>query len=342
MDALALLTFKVTAIVAGIVLLLLGLWFYSNFFLLLFGGVLWGVGLSGLASVGGRHARIPYLGSLAISLLFLACTLTLVCWHIGPKIVGGLLNLQEMIPEILQELKSQARRAGLLQELTNRVSDTQSSVIGAGALTRIAGIFSTTAGVATASLFVLVTGIFISVRPDVYQEGIVRLVVPDKRRNAREILAELAHALRWWLLGRLLSLAVVGVLSWIGLFALGIEPALTLAFVAAVLSFIPNIGPLLSVIPAALVGWSVAPAVALWVILLYAAIQVAESYFITPMIQQRNLAIPPALLLSAQFMLGLMFGILGLILATPLLVVVMVLVRILYIRGVLKDPIRLP
>lgn len=342
MDALVLSTFKITAIVGGTILLLLGVWFYSDFFLLLFGGVLWGVGLSGLARIGGRYARIPYLVALTILLLLLAGLLALVGWHIGPKIAEGLLELQDMIPEVLQELKSRVRDIGPLNDLSKSLSDTGSSLMGTDAFRQIAGIFSTTVGIITASLFILAIGIYIAVKPQVYQNGILRLVVPGKRDYAREVLEELAHTLRWWLLGRMLALAVVGVLTWIGLFALGIESALTLAFVAAVLSFIPNIGPLLSVIPAALVGWSMGPAMALWVVLLYAAIQAVESYLITPMVQQSNLAIPPALLLSAQFLLGLMFGILGLLLATPLLAVALVLVRMLYIRNILKDPIRLP
>ena len=342
MDSLVLNTVKITAIVAAIVLLLLGSWFYSDFFLLLFGGVLWGVGLSGVARAAGRHARIPYPVALIMSLLLLLGAAALIGWHIGPKVAEGLLQLQEMIPEILQKLKSQVRHIGLLHELSTRLASADTSLIGTKAFSQIAGIFSTTVGIVTASLFVLVIGIYIAVKPQVYREGIVRLVVPGKRDYAREVLAELAHTLRWWLLGRLLALTLVGVLSWIGLFALGIESAVTLAFVAAVLSFIPTIGPLLAVIPAALVGWSVAPAMALWVVLLYAAIQAVESYLITPMVEQSNLAIPPALLLSAQFLLGLMFGILGLLLATPLLVVVLVLVQMLYIRNILKDEIQLP
>lgn len=342
MDALVLNTFKITAIVAGVFLLLLGLWVYADFFLLLFGGVLWGVGLSGVARFGGRYARLPYLGALTLSLLLLGGALALVGWRMGPKIAAGLLELQDMLPEILQQLRSQVHHIGLLQELLTRLSSADNSLVGAQAFSRIAGVFSTTVGIVTASLFILVIGIYVALKPEVYREGITRLVVPAKRDYAREVLAEIAHTLRWWLLGRLLALTLVGVLTWIGLFALGIESAITLAFVAAVLSFIPNVGPVLSVIPAVLVGWSVGPAMALWVVLLYAAIQAVESYLITPMVQQRNLAIPPALLLSAQFLLGLMFGIMGLLLATPLLVVALVLVRMLYIRNVLKDEIQLP
>lgn len=338
MDALVRNTLKVSAIVVGIVILLLAVWFYSDFVLLLFGGILWGLVLSGMAQYGSALGRIPYAAALSGSLVLLALT----GWYIGPKITEGVLELRSMLPQVLEELKSQVRHIGLLHELSSRLSGAGASLVGTEAFRQIAGIFSTTLGILTASVFVLITGIYIAVKPDVYRKGMLRLVAPGKRDQAQDVLSELAHALRWWLLGRLLALAVVGVLTWMGLLALGIPSAVTLAFVAAVLSFIPNIGPLLSVIPAALVGWSIGPATALWVILLYAAIQAVESYLITPMVQQSNLAIPPALLLAAQFLLGLMFGILGLLLATPLLVVAMVLVRMLYIRKVLKDPISLP
>ncbi len=256
--------------------------------------------------------------------------------------VNGLQQLQEMIPKGLQELKSQVQSVGLLHEVSERLSKIPTSLVSAETFSHIAGIFSTTLGIITATLFILLTGIYFAVAPELYQRGIEQLVTPRWRGYAREVLQELGHDLRWWLLGRLAALGVVGVLTWVGLTALGIPSAATLAFVAAVLSFIPNLGPILSVAPAALVGWSLSPSMALWVILLYLAIQTVESYLITPLIQQSNLQIPPVLLLSMQFLLSLMFGILGLLVAAPLTVVALVLIRMLYIRRVLDASVRLP
>lgn len=335
-------SFKIIGFVTALILVLLAFWFYSNFFLLLFGGILWGVALSGLARLIAGHLSVPYWVSLTFSLLLLLATVLLLGWQIGPKVVSGLQELQEMIPKGLQELKSQVQNVGLLHEASERLSKVSSELVNAETFSRIAGIFSTTLGIITAVLFILLIGIYFAVSPELYQRGVEQLVTPRWRGYAREVLQELGHVVRWWLLGRLAALGVVGILTWIGLTLLGIPSAATLAFAAAVLSFIPNLGPILSVVPAALVGWSLSPSMALWVILLYLAIQFVESYLITPLIQQSNLQIPPVLLLSMQFLMSLMFGILGLLAAAPLTVVVLVLVRMLYIRKVLDAPIRLP
>ncbi|BES70281.1 AI-2E family transporter [Marinobacter nanhaiticus D15-8W] len=342
MDSLILNSLKIIGLVTATVLLLLGFWFYSDFFLLLFGGMLWGLALSGVAGFTSRHAHVPYRLAVVLSLLSSLAVVALIIWQFGPKVLSGVQQLQQLLPEILQELKSQVHQHTFLSEAF-RLSEQQSrALLTAENFSRIAGMFSSTLGAITALLFIMVTGTYFAATPGLYKSGVIQLVVPRRRDVAERLLDELGHALRWWLLGRLLSLSVVGILTWIGLFALGIPSAAALAFVAAALSFIPNIGPILSVIPAVLVGWSVSPSMALWVVLLYLAIQTLESYLITPLIQQRNLAIAPALLLAVQLLMSLMFGVLGLLLATPLTVVALVLVRLLYIRKVLGDSIRLP
>ena len=70
------------------------------------------------------------------------------------------------------------------------------------------------------------------------------------------------------------------------------------------------------------------------------AVQFLESYIITPMVEDRALSMPPAVLLSAQILMGLAAGILGVLLASPLAVVVIVLVQILYVRGVLGHDVQ--
>lgn len=333
---------KITGLVTALILLLLGFWYYSDFFLLLFGGMLWGIALSGLAQFTASHLRVPYWVSLTVSLLVLLVVVAVLGWLIGPQVVDGVQQLQDMVPKGLEQLKSQVQNMGLLHEASERLSKVSSSLVSTESFSRIAGIFSSTLGVITGMLFILLTGIYFAVAPTLYQRGVEQLVTPRWRDYSRKVMRELGHALRWWFLGRLAALAVVGVLTWIGLTVLGVPSAATLAFAAAVLSFIPNVGPILSVVPAALVGWSLSPTMALWVILLYFTIQLVESYVITPLIQQSNLQIPPVLLISMQFLMSLMFGLLGLLAAAPLTVVALVLVRMLYIRKVLDAPVRLP
>jgi predicted PurR-regulated permease PerM len=92
----------------------------------------------------------------------------------------------------------------------------------------------------------------------------------------------------------------------------------TLGFVTALLTFIPNIGPILSVIPAALLALLQGPAALLYVLLLYTAVQLVETYLITPKVQQDMVSLPPAVTLVAQLLAGVLAGGLGLVLAAPL------------------------
>ena len=117
---------------------------------------------------------------------------------------------------------------------------------------------------------------------------------------------------------------------------LGIPLALTLALLAAALDFIPNIGPLASAVPALLLALLQGPTTALWVMLLYVIVQVVESYILAPLVQRRAVSLPPALLLGAQVLLPMLFGFPGLLLATPVTVLLLVVVRNLYVEAILE------
>ncbi len=180
--------------------------------------------------------------------------------------------------------------------------------------------------------------IYVSFDPQTYRRGILWLVPQTHVHVAREIMDNLSVALVWWVLGRGTSMLIVGVLSWLCLWALDIPAPLALGLIAGLFSFVPNIGPIVSVVPALASALTVGPWSVLWVALAYIGIQTVESNLITPLIEQRAVSVPPALLILFQLAMGLYAGLWGLITATPLLVVLMVIVQILYIRaGLGKD-----
>jgi len=132
-------------------------------------------------------------------------------------------------------------------------------------------------------------------------------------------------------------MTAVGLLSYVGLRLLGVPLALILAVVAFLLTFIPFIGPLLSAIPVVLVAFSVGPTTALYALLLSSAIQMLEGHVLTPNVQRRSVALPPALTIAAQVLFGVLVGALGVMLATPLAATALVMVKELYVREVLGD-----
>jgi predicted PurR-regulated permease PerM len=135
-----------------------------------------------------------------------------------------------------------------------------------------------------------------------------------------------------WVLGKAATMLFVGVATWIGLMLFDIPGALALAALAAVLEFVPNLGPTLAAIPAVITAFLISPATAVWVALFYFALQQVQSGLSIPLIERRAVNIPPAALLIWQIMLAIGFGILGLFVATPLLAVIVIAVRILHIE----------
>jgi predicted PurR-regulated permease PerM len=199
------------------------------------------------------------------------------------------------------------------------------------------GVFSMTFGVLAMFVVFLFLGLFLAATPGLYVNGMIRLIPISKRARAREVLSATGSVLRWWLLGKVAEMIVVGVLTALGLSWLGVQPALTLGLLAAVLTFIPNFGPILSVIPAVLLAFTQDPIQALYVIILYVVIQTIESYLLTPLIHQRTVSLPPALTISAQVLLGILAGGLGVIVATPLTAALLLIVKMLYIEDILGD-----
>jgi predicted PurR-regulated permease PerM len=164
------------------------------------------------------------------------------------------------------------------------------------------------------------------------------LLVPRGRRpRAENILERSAAALWGWLWGRAFSMSLIGVATFIGLWLLGIPIALSLALIAFVTNFIPFLGPILSAIPAVLIALTVGPMPAVYVLILYGGIQLVETNFITPLVEQQAVNLPPVFTIGAQMIAGVLFGPLGILLATPLSAVAVVLVKSLYIEGLLGE-----
>ncbi|MEM8875226.1 MAG: AI-2E family transporter [Planctomycetota bacterium] len=196
---------------------------------------------------------------------------------------------------------------------------------------RLLGVVYGLVGGVAAAAIVVVAGIYLAFDPKLYVRGIVCLFPADQHDGLRRLADELGLTLRWWLVGKLTSMAVVAILSYLALLLLGVELAAILAVITFLFVFIPNFGPILSVIPPALIAMTQQDGggmtLAAWVLGAYLVIQVLESYLITPLVQKRAVDMPPALLIFAQMLMGTLLGTLGVALAAPLAAVGLVGVR---------------
>ena len=143
--------------------------------------------------------------------------------------------------------------------------------------------------------------------------------------------------LRRWLVGQSLLAACVALLTGAGLLLLGAPFAIALGLLAGLMEFVPYIGPFVAAVPAILVGFAESPQLALQIALLFLGIQSLESYVLAPLIQHKAVYLPPAVILFAQVLMGVIVGALGVAVATPLAAAVMVAVSMLYVEDALGD-----
>lgn len=212
----------------------------------------------------------------------------------------------------------------------------------AGAARFLGPFLSSSVAALAGLLLVSFIAIYVAVDPDVYRNGALLLVPHGHRPRAREVMAATGQILRQWLGAQLVAMLVVGVVTTVGLFLLGVESALALGIVAGILEFVPFIGPIAAAIPAVAIALVDSPQKALWVVLFYVALQQLESTVLMPLLMQRSLELPPILTILAQGVMGVLFGLLGVIVAVPLLAAVIIPIKMLYIEDVVGDEVSLP
>lgn len=153
------------------------------------------------------------------------------------------------------------------------------------------------------------------------------------------MLSAIDVALGRWLLGRFGLMVINGALTTAALWLLGVPLAPTLGLIAGVLNFIPNFGPFIAAVPAVLIALVQSPQTALYTMIVYVVVQMADAYLLTPLVDRKSVELPPVLTIAAQLLLGVMFGFVGLLLASPLTAATLILVKMLYVEDMLGDRI---
>ncbi len=328
----------------GIVLLIVALLIITIYvfdvILLLFGAILVAIFLHGLANILRRYLRLSEgLSVLLVSFLLLVI-LAFGIWLLAPSVIEQVRHLREELPKSLQNVVaylSQYSWGKTLLEQLPASDDLIDKVKSSNVLSQVGNFFSSTLGVLTNLALMLLLSIYLASEPKTYIKGFTKLFPKERRKRVREILYEIGETLSWWLIGKGASMLFIGVLTWIGLYFIGVPLALTLGLIAGLLSFIPNFGPIFSALPAILLAFIDSPMSALYTLILFVAVQLIESNLVTPLIERRTVELPPVLTIVSQLALTILFGAVGLILATPILAVLMVLVQTLYIQDVLGD-----
>ncbi len=304
--------------------------------ILVFAAALAGTILRGAAERFGRLIHLRAGAALAVILLGLLGLFALAVWLRGPSLVREGTHLYGEILRQEGALRGELARTSWGAALVSRAHALLDNA-GAHVAGLISGFASGTIGALGSLALLLVAALYFAASPGLYVRGALRLLPVERRARGSAILAALAHSLRWWFVGQACDMLVVGLLTAIGLFVLGVPLAGTLGVVAGLCNFVPYIGALAGAVPAILVALGQGPTQALSVAGLFLVVQTLEGNVIAPIVQRRTVELPPVLTIFSQTVLGALFGPLGLILATPMTAAAMVLVRKLYVEDVLGD-----
>jgi predicted PurR-regulated permease PerM len=328
------------AVLAAVAAIALGLWVLGavvHVLLLVFAGALLGLFLHGAGAWLARKSGLPTPAMVGTFCFVLVGLVAVIAWLAAPSVATQVDELTTALPRAFEAATAPIERHAWGRSLLERARQFDDVLARRETWSRAGGLLFSTLGSA-GSLFVLVfIGLFTAFDPDSYRNGMLRMLPRSRRARAREISSMIAHTLQLWMVGKLVSMTVVGVSTWVGLTLLEIPLALVLALLAAVLTFIPNFGPVLSAVPAILLALLQGPMTAASVAGLYVAIQTVESYVLTPLLQKKIIALPPALAIAAQVVMGTLAGGLGLVVATPLTAGALVLVKEAYVRDRLGE-----
>ena len=309
------------------------IWFFQatiSVFLLVLAGALIALYFHGLAGWLQRLTHLSKGYALIISVLITFVLIGGFLWLAGYKIGQQIDQLTNTLPTSASELHQRLKSFPLGTKLEGLLSSKQSRT----SFGRLVGTFFHSAfGILGDLYVVLFIGIFFTASPGVYANGFISLLPPSVHPTAQTILKDLGSTLKKWLKGKLFAMLVVAVLTVTGLLIIGVPMAFTLAIIAGILNFIPNFGPLLALVPALLVAMQQGSSTVFYVLALYILVQVAESNFITPQVQKKLIRIPPALIITGQLFMGAITGGWGLLLATPIVAIIMVVLKHTYLKG---------
>jgi predicted PurR-regulated permease PerM len=336
---------RAAAIVLGLIIALQFLWIARAIFIVTFLGVLLGLAVARAAD---HLERIHIKRGIGAPLVIVAGLglLAGVAAMTAPTIREQTRELTRELPKSVEEIDRWLDRTpakailGNQPQQTNRGLTAQLGHELRGATKFLFPILSSTFAAAGGAIIVLFIAMYIGATPGLYREGLLHLVPQRNRDRAEDVVTTLRDTLRQWLIARFIAMIAIGAITGIGLALLKVKGAVALGLLAGLLEFVPFFGPFVSAVPAIGIALVDSPQKALYVAILYLVVQQLEGNVITPLLLEKRLDIPPVLTVVAVSALGVVFGVLGMLIAEPLLAAVLVTTKMLYVQDVVGDDVK--
>jgi predicted PurR-regulated permease PerM len=315
-------------------------WVLRNVLLILFGALVLAIGMNAMAKFLTSRVRIGYGAAVAIVVILGLLFIGAVGWFFGATIDEQLDEVSRKIPAGLKLLNDEIEARPYLHNLLTKLHTTDLLGTTGWIARTLATAIQLSVGAAGSLLAMVIVAIYLAAEPQRYRSGLLRLLPPPARRRASELFDATAEILGRWLAGQLAVMATVGILSGVGLWALGIKAAFVLGLVGGLMSFVPYVGAVLTAVPATLFALAQGPYYALAVVAMYAGVHFIEGNFITPIIQSEVTSLPPVVSLLSVIACAILLGPSAVFLAAPLALFVVTIIDVLYVRPMEVEPVK--
>lgn len=326
----------------AVIIALYILWRIKQVLLLAFAAVVFATVINQLVKLLQKKFKLEREAAIVISvtgvLIFLIGFIALVI----PPFIEQSRELITLVPQGLDQLSSWnewlnnllpnnlVKDVRGLESLSQNIGSFLDNILG-----NFFDLFSSTLTIVLNSLLVIVVTIMLLSSPTPYKQTFLLMFPAFYRQRIQTILKKCEKNLGGWAIGILFNMAVIATLSATGLLVLGVRLPLANSLLAGILTFVPNLGPVLSVVPPTAMALLDAPWKGAAVIILYIAIQQVESNILTPLVMKRQVSLLPAFTLLSQVSFAIFFGILGLFLALPITVVAQVWIKEIVVKDIL-------
>lgn len=329
--------FKRTVIVFLVALAPVLVWFLFDVLLIMLGAILVAVLLRLIAEPWTRWCRLPESLALTLSALIVFGAIGSAVYLFGTQINA---EMKDLLARVGAAAASIA--ATLQKSETGRILLAHMQSGGFSIPNIVGNVFAVSSSLLEAVVVAVIAGLYLAAQPRLYRRGLRNLFPLRWRVSADETIDDIGRGLRLWLLGELIQMALVGALSTLAVWLIGLPSPLALGVIAGVAEFVPYLGPIVAAVPALLVATTQDLHAVLWTAFAYLLIHQAEGNLVAPIITRHMVHIPPAVMLLAIVTILFVFGGVAVIFAAPIAVVVFVAVEKLYLRDCLGEPTRLP
>ena len=321
-------------IAASIGAVVYAVWRLSDIILLFFGSVLVALMLRSLAAPICAQTGLGERWGLLLAGLLVLGVLCGTALLFGADLSQQLRGLSQRVSETATMLSERLELGSMADLLKGSDPASRLGNVVVGLFAWSSTILSAIASV----LLVIFGGIYLAIQPRPYRKGFLALVPPAYQDRANATLDDAHVALGRWLRAQAMAMILVGALTGVALWLIGLPSALALGLIAGLAEFVPIIGPILATIPVVMVASSFGWNTLLLALGVVVVVQQIESNLITPLLVGATVDVPPAMGLFAIVAMGVLFGPLGLLFGFPLAIVINVAVRRLYVAGTLGQP----